>query len=255
MDFLDEIAPQVRHAIDEGFYDVPQRTFRPQSLRTTIEARPFSLIPVIERCSPVEKELFAGDAGLLAGQLAGAGAHALSVVCEPTVFQGNLADVVQAKQQGLPVLYKDFVIDPVQITAACHSGADAILLIKSLFDKGYPTMSLDDAIGLCHELGLETLLEVFTLEEFEQAMETQSDLLGINNRNLKTLKVNLAMTEQILKKTRADRPVISESGVKTQADVRRLADTGARAALVGTVILRSSDPAATVRKLLLEQGS
>lgn len=250
MDFLDEIAPQVKRAIDEGFYDVPERPSQLQSLRAAIESRPFSLIPVIEHRSPVEKELFNGNTRSLAGQLVQAGAHALSVVCERSVFKGNLADLGEAKSYGLPVLYKDFVMGPVQVTAAHRSGADAVLLIKSLFDKGYPTFSLDEAIAFCHELGLETLLEVFTLEEFEQAMETQSDLLGINNRNLKTLTVDLSMTGQILGKTRADRPVISESGVKTQTDVRHLAATGARAALVGTAILKSPDPAATVRLLL-----
>ncbi|MBI1729505.1 indole-3-glycerol-phosphate synthase [Candidatus Acetothermia bacterium] len=252
MDFLDEVVPCVRQAIRDGHYDLKGHEFDCHSLKADIEGRPFSLIPVIEHRSPVEKRLFDGDVRLLAHEMAKAGAHALSVVCERNLFCGRMEDLAHAKAQGLPLLYKDFVVDPIQIDAAKGNGADAILLIKSLFDKKHTSFSLEEAIQYCHDCGLETLLEVFTLKEFNEGKDTESDLIGINNRNLKTLTVDLSMTSKILKRSSPDRPVISESGVRTRADMLHLQATGAKAVLVGTSILKSQNPSFMIRELLGE---
>jgi len=250
MDFLDKIRPYIAQAIRDGFYNVRDAGIERLSLARVVDQEPFSLIPVIEHRSPVEPKLFDGDVDSFASELKRAGAHALSVVCERDFFSGDLADISATKPAGLPVLYKDFVIDPVQIEAAAKCGADAVLLIHSLFDKRYTTLSIHEMIEHAHNLGLDTLLEVFSLDEFVQAMETESDLIGINNRNLKTLKVDLAATEQILSQVTADRPVISESGVKRRADMERMMAAGADGILVGTAILKSCDPVGKVEELL-----
>jgi len=250
MDFLDKIRSHIEHAIRDGFYDVSDRGTKRLSFTQGVGQVPFALIPVIEHRSPVEPKLFEGDVSKFASELKRAGSHALSVVCERDFFSGNLVDISAAKSAGLPVLYKDFVIDLVQIEAAAKCGADAVLLILSLFDKGYTTHSIHEMIEHAHNLGLETLLEVFSPDEFINAMETDCDLIGINNRNLKTLKVDLATTEQILSHVTADRPVISESGVQTRADMDYMMAAGADGILVGTAILKSADPVGKVEELI-----
>jgi indole-3-glycerol phosphate synthase len=137
---------------------------------------------------------------------------------------------------------KDIILSPLQIQTASKMGANAVLLIKALFDRGYCERSLDEMIAGAHLLGLEVLLETHTESEFQSAIKTGADLIGINNRNLGTLKVDLNVTKQILAKTNPkDKVVVSESGISTPADIRFLRESGACVFLIGSAIMSSDN--------------
>ena len=137
---------------------------------------------------------------------------------------------------------KDIILSPIQIQAAAKLGADAILLIKTLFDREYSQKTLDEMITGTHLLGLEVLLETHTLSEFVSALKTDADLIGINNRNLATLKVDLNVTKTILQSLNPkNKVVVSESGINTSVDIRLLRENGASAFLIGSAIMSSDD--------------
>ena len=169
------------------------------------------------------------------------GATALSVLTEPKQFNGSLEALAQAREAvKLPILMKDIILSPIQIQAASKMGANAVLLIKALFDRGYGDKSLDEMIAGAHMLGLEVLLETHTATEFCSAVKTGADLIGINNRNLGTLKVDLNVTKKILQKMNPNgKLVVSESGINTPADIRFLRESGACAFLIGSAIMSS----------------
>ena len=171
------------------------------------------------------------------------GAVALSVITEPKQFGGSLEALSKARQATkIPMLMKDIVISPAQVYAARKMGADAILLIQALFDRGYCDRCLSEMIAGAHSLGLEVLLETHTETEFREAVQTEADLVGINNRDLRTLKTNLNVTKQILEKNdSAGKIVVSESGIKKQDDIRFLRDSGARAFLIGSAVMSAAD--------------
>ena len=129
------------------------------------------------------------------------GAVGISVLTEPKHFNGSLQTLVETRAAvNLPILMKDIIIIPEQIEVASQIGANAVLLIEALFEKGYCEMSVDKMIAFAHAKGLEVLLETHTEEEFQSAVETDADLVGINNRNLATLKIDLNTTKAILEK-------------------------------------------------------
>ena len=171
------------------------------------------------------------------------GATALSVLTEPKQFNGSLEALAQARKAvKLPILMKDIILSPIQIQAASKMGANAVLLIKALFDRGYCDRSLDEMIAGAHMLGLEVLLETHTESEFCSAVKTDADLIGINNRNLATLKVDLNVTKKILSKNDPNgKLVVSESGINTPADIRFLRESGARAFLIGSAIMSADN--------------
>jgi len=211
-----------------------------------------SIIAEIKRASPSRGPLNLGlDPAGLALQYARAGAVALSVLTEEAHFRGALADLVSVRaglgQAGLacPVLRKDFVIDPYQLLEARVAGADAVLLIVA---------ALDDATlhGLHQRAGglaLSVLVEVHSEEELRRALALEPDLVGINNRNLVDFTVNLARTEELRPLIPRGCVVVSESGVRSPCDVRRLAAVGVDAVLVGEALVTSEDPASTLRTL------
>ena len=180
------------------------------------------------------------------------GATALSVLTEPKQFGGSLEALVQARKAvNLPILMKDIVISPIQIEAASKLGANAVLLIQAIFDRGYSAKSIGEMIAGAHMLGLEVLLETHTEAEFCAALETDADLIGINNRNLATLKVDLNVTKNILSKVNVKgKVVVSESGIQTPADIRALRESGAKAFLIGSSIMLSDNIEQKVREFV-----
>jgi indole-3-glycerol phosphate synthase len=133
-------------------------------------------------------------------------------------------------------------------------GANAVLLIKALFDRGYSDRTLDEMIAGAHVLGLEVLLEAHTATEFSSAVKTGADLVGINNRNLGTLKVDLNVTKKILSKNGPKgKLVISESGINTPTDIRFLRESGARAFLIGLAIMSADNVEEKVREFVNAQ--
>jgi indole-3-glycerol phosphate synthase len=192
------------------------------------------------------------DSGEVAKAMQDGGAVALSVLTEPKQFNGSLEALAAAREAvKLPILMKDIILSPIQIHAASKMGANAVLLIKALFDRGYCEKTLEEMIAGAHVLGLEVLLETHTEAEFLSAVKTGADLVGINNRNLGTLKVDLNVTKKILSKNDADgKLVISESGIKTPADIRFLRESGACAFLIGSAIMSTGDVEAKVREFV-----
>src|SRR3989442_749369 len=173
----------------------------------------------------------------------------LSVVAEPRIFGGNIDFVARAARTGLPVLMKDIVVDSRQVDAAALCGASALLLIATLARRGHLHRGMQMLIDEAHDRKLGVVLEVHTLEEWDAAVETPADILGINNRNLATMAIDLGTTPGILAERVKDRPVIAMSGIETRGQVDTMLRAGADAVLVGTSIMHHDEPARKLQEL------
>jgi len=175
------------------------------------------------------------------------GAHAISVLTEEKFFLGSLEVLRDIKKViSLPILQKDFIIDPYQIYEASYYGADAILLIADILSAE----DIKKFISICRELGLEALLEVHTQEDIEKAIASDAGIIGINNRDLHTFKVDLNTTERLIRLIPKEKVIVSESGIKTHEDVAYLRSLGVDAILVGEAFLRSADAGAKVKEIM-----
>jgi indole-3-glycerol phosphate synthase len=175
------------------------------------------------------------------------GADAVSVLTEEDFFQGNLAFLPQVKKVlTKPVLRKDFIFDEYQIYESRAYEADAILLIASVLDRNQAAEYLD----LAGELGLSVLFEVHDFEELETAMMIDSDVIGINNRNLKTLRTDINTSFTLKKEIPSDKIVVSESGIRTREDVQRLENAGFDAMLIGTTFMSAEDIGREIDELM-----
>ncbi len=175
------------------------------------------------------------------------GASAISVLTDERFFHGKLAHLEDVRRTvTLPLLRKDFIIDEYQLIEARTSGADAVLLIAALLDE----KKLDALLGAAGRLGLDCLVEVHTEEELKRALGTPATLLGINNRDLHTFKIDLETTLRLRPLIPDDKTVVSESGVKSRADVKRLEDAGIDAVLVGEALVQSEDVGSKIRELM-----
>lgn len=175
------------------------------------------------------------------------GASAISVLTDEKYFQGNLSYLARIREiTGAPLLRKDFIIDEVQIYESVVAGADAILLIVAAMTQP-ELLHLLKVAGTCQ---LDVLLEVHNREELDRALETDACILGINNRNLKTLEVDLHTTEELSEDVPEDIILVSESGIKTPADARQVFEWGANAVLVGEALMRSRNPALGIQEFM-----
>ena len=183
----------------------------------------------------------------LATSLEAAGAAALSVLTEGEFFRGSLKNLRDARENvQLPVLRKDFIFDPWQVWESRANDADSFLLIvATLRDQ-----QLIELIGLGRELGMEPVVEVHTSEELSRAIEAGSKIIGINNRNLKTLDVRIETSWELIEQIPDECIAVSESGIRTPGDVARLHAAGFDAFLVGTSLMLAPDPAAALAELL-----
>lgn len=181
-------------------------------------------------------------------QMVDGGAVALSVLTQPHMFGGSPENLARIRKKvSLPILMKDIIIDPKQIEAGAKMGADYILLIESVFESNE---SRDKLVEIAHSHGLGVLLESHTKSEFESALGSDADMIGINNRDLDTLKISLDTTEQIMAGFQGcSVPIVTESGISSPDDIRRLRACGADVFLVGTSIMKSEDIGRTVRSL------
>jgi len=183
----------------------------------------------------------------IAKEYEAAGASCLSVLTDEKFFQGSLDYLRQIRVAvKLPLLRKDFLIDERQILEAIEWGADAILLIVAILTDE----QLQKFHSLATEAGLAVLVEVHDEEELERALKISPALIGVNNRNLKTFKVDLATTEKLAKKIGAGKILVTESGIHSRADVERLKKCGAKAILVGESLVKQGDIGAKVRELI-----
>ncbi|NHO31132.1 indole-3-glycerol phosphate synthase TrpC [Acetobacter fallax] len=176
-----------------------------------------------------------------------AGAACLSVLTENSCFHGTTDDLVAARNAcQLPVLRKDFIVNPWQVYETRLIGADCILLIMAILKDEEAAELVDHAKGL----DMDVLVEVHSEEELNRALVLDTSLIGINNRDLKTLTTNLETTVTLAPLVPPDKIIVSESGIKTHEDIKRLSDVGASGFLVGETLLRSSDPGEALRALL-----
>jgi indole-3-glycerol phosphate synthase len=236
-------------------------------LRITHHASPVALIAEVKKASPSAGVICQDfDPVRIAKEYEAAGASCLSVLTDEKFFQGSLDYLRQIRAAvKLPLLRKDFVIDERQILEAIEWGADAILLIVAILTDA----QLERFHSLAIEAGLAVLVEVHDEEELDRALKISPSLIGVNNRNLKTFKVDLATTERLaariedgrLKMAKTSTPssilyplssplLVAESGIHSRSDVERLEQCGAQAILVGESLMRGGDIRAKVRELI-----
>ena len=186
----------------------------------------------------------------IARKMINGGATALSVLTQPFLFDGSPELFMNVRKAvDVPMLMKDIVVDKIQIDAAKKIGADYFLLIQSIFDNGMVN-DINDLIEYGHNLGLKVLIESHTIQEFENSCNTDADIIGINNRNLDTLKIDLNTTKKILENSEKTKLVISESGITKPEDIQFLHKCGADGYLVGTSIMKANDIQQSVQNLV-----
>lgn len=250
---LERLVNNSRAAIADGTYDVTvQLQGSDVDLARAIPANPRpTLITEVKFSSPSQGKIKTpSDPAAIARQMVAGGASALSVLTQPHLFGGSPEYFARARQAvRVPMLMKDVVVDTVQIDAAKRLGADYILLIRSLFDQGY-LKGMGGFVEYAHKMGLGVLVEAHTKPEFMDALESGADIVGVNNRNLDTLEVDLKTTGDILGGYGGDVPIVSESGIGTAGDIRYLKGCGASAFLVGSSVMRSDDIEGHVRGLV-----
>ena len=257
MTILDEILAYKRTEVAEARARVPAAALagRAESFseaprgfaRALGEGPPPRVIAAIKRRSPSRGEIRKDfDPAACAKAYFEGGAAALSVLTDERYFGGRLAYLAAARAAApIPILRKDFLVDAYQVDEARVAGADAVLLIVAALDDA--TLRALHARTLT--LGLDALVEVHDEAELDRALGAGAKLVGVNNRDLRTFQVDLAVTERLAKRTPADVLLVAESGIFGGADVRRLAAAGARAFLVGESLMREPDPGLALRKL------
>lgn len=219
----------------------------PRDFRAAIVGRGVAVIAECKQRSPSGGVLQSPyDPVSLARRYAGSGAAAISVLTEPEFFGGSLAHLraIRAAVE-VPLLCKDFIIDPVQLRAARSAGADAVLLIVGILDDGDLRTLQQSATGL----GMQVVVEVHDEAEVQRAMDIDAAIIGINNRDLTRMKTDKATTAKLRPLIPRTRTVISESGIDSRADIDELARLNVDAALVGESLLRAADLEAKVREL------
>lgn len=240
-------------AIDDGVYEIDANLQKStKDFKEIIKTNPHAtLLTEIKFSSPsLGKIRTLTDPVSIASQMIAGGSKALSVLTQPHLFNGSPEYFMKVRQAvDVPMLMKDIMIDKVQIDAAEKIGADYILLIQSLFDQKFLS-DIDEFIDYGHKHDLEILLEVHTKQEFQNALKTKADLIGINNRNLDTLEIDLKITENILSGFEKIRPILSESGIDTPEDIQYLKKCGADAFLIGSRIMKSDNIEEQVKKLV-----
>ena len=217
------------------------------ALETVVSGGENGLICELKRKSPSAGDILPGaDPAEIASQYEAGGAACLSVLTDGPSFGGQLSDIAAIKSRvGLPVLRKDFMIDPLQIIEARAHNADAILIIMAALDDALAQELAQTAI----DYQLDILVEVHNEEELERALPLPAHLFGINNRDLTRMVTDLSVTERLSNMVPDDRALVSESGIKTPADITRLRKTGAHRFLIGESLMKQDDRQDAVRAL------
>ena len=221
----------------------------PLNLSGALSGGGVRLIAEVKKASPSRGLLCPDfDPVRLANTYASNGAAAISVLTDPR-FQGELDHIRQIKQagasRGTPVLRKDFIFDPYQVFEARSAGADALLLIIAILSP----QQLKALLALSHQVGLQCLVEVHDEAELQTALEAEAEIIGINNRDLRTFTTDLAVTERLAPLVPRDKIMVSESGINTRQHMQRLGHLSVNAALVGEALVTAQDVGAKVREL------
>lgn len=254
-DYLDTLAYDTKKTIAEDYYKISNQPLTQSiSLRKAIiDSQKNPVITEIKAASPSKGIIKASFEPVnIARAMINGGAVGISVLTEPKHFKGSLKYLAEIREAiNAPILMKDFIISPIQIETAAKLGANVVLLIEALFEREYTEYSLDEMIKEAHSKHLEVLLETHKEHEFRHAIETDADLVGINNRDLRTLKINLKTTERILKKNESNgKVVISESGVMKPSDLVFLRKCGAQAFLIGSSVMMAENVEQKVKEFV-----
>jgi indole-3-glycerol phosphate synthase len=253
-DMLEKLAKNSQKAISENTYEINYKNSKSEKdlVEQIRNNRHASLITEVKFSSPSLGDIREiSDPVLIAEQMVKGGAVGLSVLTQPYLFNGSPEYFTKIRKQiKIPLLMKDIVVDKIQIDAAEKLGADVVLLIQAIFDKNF-AKDIDEFISYAHKKNLLVLLESHTKKEFTDSAKTQADILGINNRNLDTLEIDLQTTQNILKDRDEKRIIISESGIESPKDIQFLRKCGADAFLVGSSIMKSKDIKGLVSELVL----
>lgn len=255
-DYLDVLARDAQLRLTTSYYEELGEAWggRRRSLKQSILG--FTKAAVVAEIKPQSPSsgllLKERDVSDLAQDFALGGAIGISVLTEPAHFLGSMENLSLARKRvNLPILMKDIVLDPVQIEAAAHAGADCVLLMQALHDRGHSGYEVETLIEKAHSENLEVVLETHTVREFSSALDSSADLVGINNRDLTTLKVDLRTTAMLLESCSAKfKVVLSESGIETPEDIRFLSKFGVRAFLVGTCLMKAKHPRLKLEELV-----
>jgi indole-3-glycerol phosphate synthase len=222
-------------------------TRTPFAFSAALKRGGINVIAEIKSASPSAGSIVADpDVESIAGDYARGGAAAVSIVTEPEFFLGSRDWIARAKSGGLPVIMKDFIVEPSQLMNGIAAGADAILLLASLLEAH----RIREFISLLDAYGCDALVEVHDDAELDRAIDGGARLIGVNNRNLRDFKVDLATAESLSPRIPAGVVRVAESGIKTRDDVERLRAARFDAFLVGESLLRQKDRAAAVRELV-----
>ena len=259
---LDRIVADKRQELERRRKEEPLAILRERlaqapptrSLAQALRGPSLGLIAEVKRASPSRGVLRADlDPQALARTYAGSGAAAISVLTEEQHFQGSLADLIAVRavldgrgDPRLPLLRKDFLFDAYHLYEARAYGADAVLLIAAVLNPGL----LAELLALARTLGLECLVEVHDQQELERALTADAQIIGINNRDLRTFEVNLALSERLRPLIPEDRVVVAESGIHSRADMQRLRALGVNAVLIGEALVTAEDAGAKIGELL-----
>jgi indole-3-glycerol phosphate synthase len=227
---------------------------RPGAFRAAL-SRPaqVNIVAECKRRSPSRGVLRADyDPVAIASGYSAAGAAAISVLTEPTFFDGSLDDLANVRKAvDVPLLRKDFIVSEYQLMEARAAGADAVLLIAGALQPA----ELTRLMARSSDLGLDALVEVHNIDELLAALDAGADLVGVNNRNLRTLAVDLDVSEQLIARIPKGVVAVSESGIKTPADITRFMGLGYRAFLIGERFMTMADPGEALRGLLEGLGA
>lgn len=254
MSFLDDLVAGARARAEAGKQTVTDDVLEQRlasmaparSLEAALRGPGTSLIAEIKRASPLKGPLDLDlDAARLARTYADAGASALSVLTEPDGFKGSIEDMEAALGAGVPVLRKDFVVDPWQVMESRAAGADAILLIVRVVGSDLETL-----LSAARSLAMDALVEVHHEHELEDALGAGATLIGVNHRDLTTFEVDPERTAKLAPRIPDQCTLVALSGVSTRREVEELEAAGAAAVLVGEALVTAPDPGAKVRELL-----
>jgi indole-3-glycerol phosphate synthase len=256
---LEDLVGATRQALEQRKAEVALPELE-RKLSGHTEGRPFaealsrpgtSVVAEYKRRSPSAGPIREGaDCAELVRAYERGGAAAVSVLTEETHFGGSLDDLREARDASdLPLLRKDFTVDPYQLYEAKACGADAVLLVVAALRPS----ELGMLYGLARDLDLDALVEISRVEELETALETDADVIGINNRDLEDFSVDLQRTFDLLADVPAGKTVVSESGIAAREQVEELEQVGVDAVLVGEALMRAPDPEAAVRELTREE--
>lgn len=254
--FLDRIIADKLKDLEQRQKIVPLSELRavirgkplPMDLMTFLDRDSIGLIAEVKKASPSKGVLCSNlDPGKVANTYAECGAVAISVLTESRYFQGSLEDLKAIKHSlpNIPLLRKDFIIKPYQVFESRAWGADALLLIVSILHD----TELKELLFLSHSLGMQCLVEVHNENELKRALGHEVKIIGINNRNLNTMSVDINVTGQLRPLIPPDRIVVSESGIRERGDIEKLREWGVDAVLVGEVLVTADDIAVKVKEL------